>query len=621
MFGSSSHYLIRTQILSLTSLLLIHNSISGWVDPDTQTKFYTTTPLTKGDDREYKLVFSDEFEVEGRSFKDGEDSRWTALDKNDYTNDALHYYKSENVNTTNGVMNITTNVIKNDYRAYNEKTKKYYLDTKHIQSAMVQGWNKFCLTGGIIEYSAKLPGTSSVGGMWPALWLLGNLARATFVGSSNWMWPFSYDVCDPKKNHQQEINACRNVGHYGMKPGIGRGAPEIDILEAMGGEKGKLPNTPIQRPYFSTSYQVAPGFEKRPALMHQPKPGFWYDGLEYGNPNTTSLNPFFYGVKLVHKEKAYTYQSDAISANTQIDESHYQNFNRYRVEWDPPTPGNDDGYIKWFLNDEFLYGIGGHSLNVTSTKVPDEPMYLIMNTAVASSWGFPIPCPEECDCSCFECGNPDCDCGFPDGFCDNLPANFEIDYVRVYQAVNESKHQLGCSTDERPTSLFVEGHKERYMEDGDKKPLQPLRIGGGRCNYDADCGVGGTCLKGQCRCAKQYAGSTCLSHLGFDDHQFDEHSETLVVSKISIPASLGIILGISIIGVIISSTVIARGKKIYTNNENEVNKIVNLIAPTTTLSKKYGSMIEGSQEYLEQSQHREPKVITYCMIDGRLIDK
>ena len=70
------------------------------------------------------------------------------------------------------------------------------------------------------------------------------------------MWPFSYDVCDPKKNHQQEINACRNVGHYGMKPGIGRGAPEIDILEAMGGEKGKLPNTPIQRPYFSTSYQV-----------------------------------------------------------------------------------------------------------------------------------------------------------------------------------------------------------------------------------------------------------------------------------------------------------------------------------------------------------------------------
>lgn len=30
-----------------------------------------------------KQVFSDEFETEGRSFADGEDSRWTALDKND----------------------------------------------------------------------------------------------------------------------------------------------------------------------------------------------------------------------------------------------------------------------------------------------------------------------------------------------------------------------------------------------------------------------------------------------------------------------------------------------------------------------------------------------------------
>ncbi len=37
---------------------------------------------------------------------------------------------------------------------------------------MVQGWNKFCLTGGIVEYSAKLPGKSTVGGLWPACKLL-----------------------------------------------------------------------------------------------------------------------------------------------------------------------------------------------------------------------------------------------------------------------------------------------------------------------------------------------------------------------------------------------------------------------------------------------------------------
>jgi hypothetical protein len=42
-----------------------------------------------------------------------------------------------------------------------------------------------------------------------------------------------------------------------MEPGVGRGAPEIDILEAMGGDPGKLPNTPIERPYFSTSLQAS----------------------------------------------------------------------------------------------------------------------------------------------------------------------------------------------------------------------------------------------------------------------------------------------------------------------------------------------------------------------------
>ena len=41
----------------------------------------------------YDIVFSDEFEVGGRSFKDGADPRWTAMNKNDYTNAALQYYK------------------------------------------------------------------------------------------------------------------------------------------------------------------------------------------------------------------------------------------------------------------------------------------------------------------------------------------------------------------------------------------------------------------------------------------------------------------------------------------------------------------------------------------------
>jgi hypothetical protein len=89
------------------------------------------------------------------------------------------------------------------------------------------------------------------------VWLLGNLARATYVGSSDFVWPYSYNKCDPSIRQSQEINACAKVSHFGLGEGRGRGAPEIDILESMQGGTEKLPHTPIRRPYLSCSYQVS----------------------------------------------------------------------------------------------------------------------------------------------------------------------------------------------------------------------------------------------------------------------------------------------------------------------------------------------------------------------------
>lgn len=279
-------------------------------------------------------VFSDEFNEDGRTFHDGQDPRWTAINKNDCTclhlrpsldavastslilrsvlfsclafstdtNKALHFYSHDNARTTRGVLNITAEQKVNSYRAFNEKTKKFYADKKHVQSAMLQSWNKFCFVGGIIEFSAKLPGHHDKGGLWPArmylfvyccclssffscglthefgtsasesvVWMLGNLARATYVGSSDFMWPYSFNKCDSRNRRSQEINACARVNHYGLEPFSGRGAPEIDVLESMQGEPGKLPNTFIQRPYQSASFQVAPGIEiDRPVLGHKP---------------------------------------------------------------------------------------------------------------------------------------------------------------------------------------------------------------------------------------------------------------------------------------------------------------------------------------------------------------
>ncbi len=261
-------------------------------------------------------VFSDEFEQDGRSFEDGADPRWTAIDKNDCesvllefsfvcvrrlerllvlkltsllsrlilrpppslshtridTNEALHYYRPQTVRTSNGSLGITSELKSNLYRAFDEDKEKYFADAKHVQSGMVQGWNKFCMTGGIVEFSAKLPGDPSTGGLWPALWMLGNLARATYVGSSNYIWPYSYDKCDEKNRVSQKISACSKVGHFGMEPGVGRGSPEIDILEAMMGSAETLPSTNITRPYFSSSLQIAPGYDGvRPNMGKMPK--------------------------------------------------------------------------------------------------------------------------------------------------------------------------------------------------------------------------------------------------------------------------------------------------------------------------------------------------------------
>ena len=88
------------------------------------------------------------------------------------------------------------------------------------------------------------------------MWLLGNLARATYVGSSDWVWPFSYNTCSEPNRQSQLINACNKISHYGMKSNEGRGAPEIDLLEGMGGDPGEIPGTSVERPYVSSSLQV-----------------------------------------------------------------------------------------------------------------------------------------------------------------------------------------------------------------------------------------------------------------------------------------------------------------------------------------------------------------------------
>lgn len=329
-----------------------------------------TIPDVEMDDTNvFELVMSDEFNVDGRSFTDGNDPKWTALDKNDYTNGALHYYSSDNAKTENGDLIITTEAKHVDFVGFNDTSGKEEVTTKNFKSAMLQSWNKFCFTGGIVEAEVQLPGKGDVGGLWPAFWLLGNIARHTYVGSTSHVWPWSSNECIPSTdNGKQRISGCMKSEHYGLEASFGRGSPEIDIFEVMAGtvkaNHGIYLRSPVGQPFMSASYQVAPGRPKnRPGGGYWPGPGQWYDGLSGGV--NTSLNIAFYGDYNHFRgdPDSKDYWSDAISFNHQLQDSHFEKKYKYRVEWElPDEDEGHDGYIRWFVNDRFVLQINGTGL-------------------------------------------------------------------------------------------------------------------------------------------------------------------------------------------------------------------------------------------------------------------
>ena len=262
--GTGAMLSLYNNICGLYFALVSHKAIfvnGDWIDPDTPKEAHTTFSLTLDDDfhsihwvkvnltdlnktfvdptkrgREFQLVMSDEFNVPNRNFADGNDPKWTALEKNDYTNDALHYYSASNIRTNDdGELEIISEATDTEIIGFDDQKMENTRVTKHFRSGMLQSWNKFCFTGGIIEAEVQLPGYAEIGGLWPALWLLGNLARHTYVGSSTHVWPFTAHECNALTKYSQKLTGCNARAHYDLAPGFGRGAPEIDVFEMQPG--------------------------------------------------------------------------------------------------------------------------------------------------------------------------------------------------------------------------------------------------------------------------------------------------------------------------------------------------------------------------------------------------
>ena len=529
-------FTVITKMLGLVWLILLVNQITvvnakfkGWIDPDTKKDDHFTKSLHKGID--YGLVMSDEFEKEGRLFGDGDDPMWCAIEKSDDDQTAqgkksLQFYNPSMVQTKGGKLVITTDAGDTLWKAWNPYKKEYKIMKRHFRSGMVQGWNKFCFTGGILEIKMKMPGRPDVGGLWPAAWMLGNLGRATYESSTNKLWPWSYDVCDREKQKAQEISACDVTAHYDFNVGQGRGATEIDLLEVMPGFPDPLPivTNGLHKPYNSMTLQVAPGIParlRRPLPSTRPEWGFhWYNNITYGR--NVSINPFFYGNYLgptTKDEPAYrspdeAYQCDAIGSLMQLNKSHWEEFSVFRLEWEP----GDNGYIRWYVDGEFQYGIEGVGLAAaTGARIPEEPSYVILNTAISTSWGFPET-PWGCDV--MDCKTADGKCGFWPGFCESLPADFEIEYVRVYQDKRNKKHTLGCNPPKFPTAKYIKAHTYKYLtpiqSQLQAEALLPVRRGGALCNRNQSeseaCGGKGmgTCgIFSRCQCEEDWTGPNC----------------------------------------------------------------------------------------------------------------
>ena len=131
-----------------------------------------------------------------------------------------------------------------------------------------------------------------------------------------------------------------------------------------------------------------------------------------------------------------------------------------------------------------------------------------MNTAISTTWGFPNP---PIGCTEYDCKNSEKNgrCGFNRGFCQNLPANFYINSVRIYQNKSDVQQSIGCNPKTRPTKRFIKAHDYRYCSTDQAHSLKSVVTGGGECKGNYDCGEG-YCSFLRCRCHRGWQGLNCL---------------------------------------------------------------------------------------------------------------
>ncbi|WVQ75724.1 hypothetical protein IAR50_005354 [Cryptococcus sp. DSM 104548] len=411
------------------------------IDDDTPEWAYTRTGNDGG---EWQLVFSDEFEKDGRTFFEGDDPFFTAMDIHYWATGDFEWLDPSAVTTKDGhlVMTMTQEPIHD----------------LNFKSGMVQSWNKLCFNlNAFIEVSASFPGTSDIGGFWPGIWMMGNLGRPGYGASTEGLWPYSYDSCDvgilPNQTYTNGTGptaalttgssngalsvlpgqrtpscTCEGEDHPGPNVGVGRAAPEIDIVEAqivIADGVGQV----------SQSLQLAP-FDDY----------YQYDNTSVTQYNTsiTSFNSYLGG----------TYQQAASSLTTVPSNIYYNQddvtgwtgssgqFAMFGIEYQAFPDKREDGYITWYSDNKTSWTIYADAIKenakteVGRRLIPEEPMALVFNLHMSNNF-------QNVDFSNLQ-----------------WPNYHRIDYVRVYQ--KSDRISVTCDPDDYPTADYIANHLNVY---------------------------------------------------------------------------------------------------------------------------------------------------------------
>ncbi|GAA6001293.1 hypothetical protein JCM10207_006594, partial [Rhodosporidiobolus poonsookiae] len=392
---------------------LIEN-LPSLIDKDTPLDVYTRTGVN-GD--KLNLVFSDEFNRDGRTFWPGDDPMWEAVDLRYWQTQDYEWYDPDAIVTKDGKLEITL-------------TQEPWRDL-NFRSGMLQSWNKFCFSGGLIEVNVSFPGTSTAQGYW-------------FGHSFHGVWPYSYTECDvgtlPNQTYPngtgpdaarhsgsrdyggqlsylpgQRFSACTCEGedHPGPNVGVGRGGPEIDVLEQQVDWRGTGST--------SQSMQFAPidaGY-----------------GWKNSSPETTIYNTTrtFQNVFM----GAVNQESSSVISLTDTTSYEGRGYSTFSFEYEP----GPNGAVHWAINNTPTWSITAAAIGpnaeteIGQRLISVEPMSININLAISPAF------------------QP------PDWGKLTFPGVFRVDWIRVYQ---KGEPKVGCDPPDYPTAAYIAHHPDIY---------------------------------------------------------------------------------------------------------------------------------------------------------------